>query len=233
MTKNNKMKTGIIGVASIALVTAVMASANANSYTESAKVVLEPDTVTQTRDVDTFTKIRIKGSVKLAVTGGEDQNVSLEVDEDFVDRLITTVEDGTLIIDMDSKGKKRSWKGRKVEVTISMQKLEALKLDGAMDGAFKNLNGSDLDVNINGAGNLSIEGSCGTLRVRLSGAGNVEAEDFKCKNVDVRLSGAGNIEAYASEKADVRLSGIGNIDIIGNPEEISKRKGGFGSIDIR
>lgn len=230
MTKINKMKTGIIGVATIAMMTAVMASANAKSYTKGA---WEPDTVTQTRTVDTFTKIRIKGSVELKVTGGENQNVSVEVEEDFVDRLITKVEDGTLIIDMDSKGKKRHWKGRKVEVIISMQQLEALKLDGAMDGSLTNINGSDLDVTINGAGNLSIDGSCGTFRVRLSGAGNVEAEDFKCKNVDVRLSGAGNIEAYATEKADVRLSGIGNIDITGNPTEISKRKGGFGSIDIR
>ena len=230
MIKNNKMKTGLIGVAAIAMMTAAVASANANSYTESA---WEADTVTQTRDVDAFTKIRIKGSVKLEVTGGEGQNVSIDADDDFVNRIITKVEDGTLIIDMDTKGKKRRWNGSKVAVKISMQKLEALRLDGAMDGAFTNLNGSDLDVTINGAGNLSIEGSCGTLRVRLSGAGNVEAEDFKCKNVDVRLSGAGNIEAYATEKADVRLSGIGNIDITGNPAEVSKRKGGFGSIDIR
>lgn len=232
MKKYNKIKAGIIGVATIAMATAVMATANANSYTESATGAWGPDTVTQTRDLDTFTKIRIKGSVKLEVTGGEDQTVSVEVDEDFADHLITKVEDGTLIIDMDSKGKKRHWKGPKVEVIISMQQLEALKLDGAMDGALKNINGSDLDVTINGAGNLSIDGSCGTLRVRLSGAGNVEAEDFKCKNVDVRLSGAGNIEAYATKKADVRLSGIGNIDITGNPAEISKHKGGFGSIDI-
>ena len=230
MIKNNKMKTGLIGVAAIAMMTAAVASANANSYTESA---WEADTVTQTRDVDAFTKIRIKGSVKLEVTGGEGQNVSIDADDDFVNRIITKVEDGTLIIDMDTKGKKRRWNGSKVAVKISMQKLEALRLDGAMDGTFTNLNGSDLDVTINGAGNLSIEGSCGTLRVRLSGAGNVEAEDFKCKNVDVRLSGAGNIEAYATEKADVRLSGIGNIDITGNPAEVSKRKGGFGSIDIR
>ena len=232
MAKINKMKTGIIGVAAIAMITAVMASANANSSSKSAIDAWAADTVTQTRTVDTFTKIRIKGSVKLKVMGGEDQNVSIDADDDVVDRIITEVEDGTLIIDMDSKGKKRRWSGSKVAVTISMQQLEALNLDGAMDGAFTNLNGSDLDVTINGAGNLSIEGSCGTFRVRLSGAGNIEAEDFKCKNVDVRLSGAGNIEAYATEKADVRLSGIGNIDITGNPAEISKRKGGFGSIDI-
>lgn len=224
------IKTGLIGVAAVALVATTMVSANAAPYSGNA---WSSDTVTQIRDVETFTKIRIKGAVNLYVTGGKSQELSVEVDEDFADRVITNVEDGTLIIDTDTKGKKRHWKGPKIEVKISMQTLEAFKLDGAMDGEFTNLNGSDLDVAINGAGNLSIEGSCGTLRVRLNGAGNVEAEDFKCKNADVRLSGAGNIEAYATEKADVRLSGIGNIDITGNPKEISKRKGGFGSIDIR
>lgn len=230
---NKNIKTGLIGVAAIALMATAMVSANAASYSESNSSAWSSDTVTQVRDVETFTKIRIKGSVKLEVIGGQDQMLSVEVDEDFAEHLITTVENGTLIIDMDTKGKKKRWKGPKVEVKISMQTLEAIKLDGAMDGAFTNLSGSDLDVSINGAGNLSIEGDCGTLTVRLNGAGNVEAEDLKCKNANIRLSGAGNIEAYATEKAEVRLSGIGNIDITGNPKEISKHKGGFGSIHIR
>ncbi len=228
--KNNKIKIGLIGVAAIALVATTMASAS--SYSESKNKIWSPDTITQIRDLEAFTKIHIKGAVKLDVTGGEDQNVAIKIDEDYADYLLTSVEDGTLLIDMETKGKDKRWKGPKIEVTISMQALESLVLDGAMDGKFTNLNGGDLDVSINGAGNLSIEGSCNTLRVRLNGAGNVEAENFKCKNADVRLSGAGNIEAYATEKAEIRLSGIGNIDITGNPKEVSKHKGGFGSIDI-
>lgn len=226
---NKKITAGIIGVAALGLMTA----ANAASYGESASNGWSVDTVKEERDLATFTRIKVKGAIKLEVTGGKDQSVFVEVDEDFAEQLITTVEDDTLTIDMYSKGKKRRWKGPKIDVKISLQTLEAIELDGAMDGSFKNLNGSDLDVDISGAGNLSIEGTCGTLRVRLSGAGNIEAEDFKCKNAEIKLSGAGNIEAYASEKADVRLAGIGNIDITGSPKDVTKKKGGFGSIDIR
>lgn len=231
---NKIVKAGLIGVAALGLMAAMTTdrpdnekSSHSYEWTESSE-----DRVTEVREMAEFTKIHIKGAIKLLVKGGEDQNVTVEVDEDFAKRLITEVIDGTLVIDMDSKGKRR-WKGPSVEVAISMQTLEAIELDGAMDAAFTNLSGSDLDVDINGAGNLEIEGTCGTLKVRLSGAGNIEAEDFKCKNVDIRLSGAGNIEAYATESANVHLAGIGNIDVTGSPKEVSKKKGGFGNIDIR
>lgn len=230
------LKTVFLGVGAASLI-AVMASANpygyeTTSYNESFSGDRSNDTVKETRDVAAFTKIHIKGAIKLLVNGGEDQSLDVEVDEDFVDHLITKVIDGTLVIDMTKKGKKKHWNGPKVEVKISMQTLESIELDGAMDAAFTNLNGSDLNVDINGAGNLEIEGTCGTLTVHLSGAGNVEAEDFKCKNADLKLSGVGNIEAYATESANVRLAGLGNIDVYGSPKNVHKKKGGFGSIDI-
>ncbi|MCK4920188.1 MAG: DUF2807 domain-containing protein [Bacteroidales bacterium] len=229
MNRNSIIKAGFIAAASLGIMAFTMTPATA----EPIGAMSSPDVVKEIRDLDPFTKIHIKGALKLHVTGGEDQHVSVEVDEDYVDDLRTSVEDGTLIIDMSREGKKKRWKGPKVEMNISMQILESIELDGAMDAELVNLSGGDLDIDISGAGNISIEGSCNTLRVNLSGAGNIEAEDFKCKNAKIRLSGAGNIEAYATEKADVRLAGIGNIDITGNPKEISKKKGGFGSIDIR
>ncbi len=232
MNKTTKIKAGLITAALAGVMMAAMPSANAEPNLTGMSTLGSVDTIKQTRDLEAFTKIRIKGGLSLNVVGGKEQSVSIEVDEDFVDQLSTEVEDGTLIIDMKKKGKKNRWRGPKVSVTISMQTLESLRVDGAIDGKLSDLNGSDLDISINGAGNLSIAGTCGTLRVKLSGAGNIEGEDFKCKNAYIKLSGAGNVEAYASEKAEAHLSGIGNIDISGNPKEISKRKGGFGSIDV-
>jgi|GEM_PF-1545071 len=183
------------------------------------------------RTVENFSKIKVLGAVKLDVTAGEDQTVTVSSKPDYLERVKTWVDGDTLYID-STNDKKRSNNGMKARVKISMAAFEAIYVEGAISGRFNSIDSSDVLVHVEGASDMKLSGTCENITIKMEGASNIDADKLECKNADVSLEGVGNIEAYASEKVYASLEGMGNIDVSGGATDVTKNKDGFGNIDI-
>ncbi|WP_308911284.1 head GIN domain-containing protein [Pseudokordiimonas caeni] len=196
-----------------------------------ASPIAANDTKTETRDVDAFTEIEVRGAVTLDLTGGKDQKVTVEAPADYMEKVVTEVKDGKLIIDME---RNKSWWGgndtEDVTVTITVPTLEALEVGGAVDGKLKDIKADKFSIDVGGAVNISIDGECGDLDVDAAGAADLDLRDFKCKNADVDIAGAGNGRIYASESIRAEISGVGSLTIYGKPAKVKKEINGIGSI---
>ena len=191
--------------------------------------------ISQTRDVDTFTRVQVKGGIELDLTAGESQSVKVDAHDGYIADIKTYVRGDTLVIDMDTDDSDDgiNMHGHDVRVTISMKMLEELEVLGAVDADIRGIDSKELKIDIKGAGDLDIEGTCGSLELELKGAGDVDAEDLKCENVEVAVKGVGEAVVFASETVDADVSGIGSITVYGEPSRVRQSDGFLGSIRIK
>lgn len=193
------------------------------------------DRVVQTRDVETFTRIQVKGGIELDLTAGKDQMVEVDAHEEYIATIKTYVRGDTLVIDMDTDDRDDSinFHGHDVRVKIGMKMLEELEVLGAVDADLHAIDSKELKIDIKGAADLDIEGTCGSLELELKGAGDVDAEDLKCENVEVAVKGVGEAVVFASKSVDADVSGIGSITVYGEPSRVRQSDGFLGSIRIK
>jgi Putative auto-transporter adhesin, head GIN domain len=228
MKNSLSFRRGVFGLAVAGL--AVAALASSNSF---AALSDNDDTVTENRTLDTFTKIRIKGAIELRLVAGKDQKVTIETAADRIKDVETYLRGDTLVIDMSSKGKRNHWRNADVEVEISMRSLEGIEVMGAVEAKIKGVDSPRLEIEIKGAAELDIEGSCGDLELDIKGAGDISARDLKCENVDVDVRGAGDASIFAAESVEADVAGVASISIYGQPKKVRKHVSGLGSISIK
>ena len=188
---------------------------------------LADDEATDSRDLDEFTRIVIEGAMDLVIEVGGSQSVEITTDEDYLSRVETHVDEDTLYISQEGR-----WRNREIDIEISVRSLDAITLEGAADIDVTGIDSDMFELEIDGAGDITLEGSCDTVSIEINGAGDIDAGDLKCKRVYVTINGAGDVDAYASESVEAELNGVGDITICGDPSSVRPRIHGLGSFKV-
>ncbi len=218
-------------VTALAMTGAICASMTAMTAPVAAH---SDDQTSEVRELATFTKIRIKGGLELDLVAGKDQRVEVSAGRGHLAEVETYVRGDTLVIDMDHDDDDGIHiNSDDVHVTISMAMLEELEVLGAVDAEMSGIDSKNLRIDIKGAGDVEIEGTCGSLELEIKGAGDVDAEELKCADVQVSVKGVGEARVYASESVDADVSGIGSITVYGEPGKVRQSDGFLGSIRIK
>jgi phage shock protein PspC (stress-responsive transcriptional regulator) len=194
--------------------------------------------VDEVRDCDPFNSVEVSGNIELTLIQDSIQNVTLSSPSDYLSRIITKVENGTLKIYTE-----QFFMNRKIKVDISSNSLTGLVASGATKIETKNqlvapeftveLNGAskaDMDLNvlgkfvvqIKGASKMDLKGTCETFKVKGSGASKINAKNLIAKNVDIDVSGASHARVYASENIKIDASGASEIVYFGSPKKVKK-----------
>lgn len=220
------VRRSLFGMAAVGLVAAsIMSAGGSATYA---------DTISQTRELEKFTKITVLGAAEIDLTAGKSQSVSVETDSDYQDRVETYVKKGTLYIDMrENDRKSKFWQNNDVEIDITVENLDAIEIRGAIEGEFKNIQAESFEITIKGAADMEIEGTCGSLELDVRGAGDVNAKNFECAAVEVDMKGAGSASVYAKDEIDADVKGVGSISIYGKPAKVRKNVSGIGSISVK
>ena len=190
--------------------------------------------VTETLDLAGFNAIEVGGVFELEVTVGGDFSVVLTGDADEMERVEAKVENGELVLDQrrPDRGKRR-WRNQGVTATISLPSLTDIDVSGVVDGEVTGVDAESFSADFSGVGDLDLEGTCGTLKARLSGIGDLDARDLQCAIADVDVSGIGEASVYASEEVDASVSGIGSISIYGSPAKVDKDSSFLADISVK
>jgi len=200
----------------------------------------------ETRNVAEFTKISFATSGNLYLKQGNTQSVVLEGDD--LDEYKTEVSGGRLKI--GRKSNNWSWNNRKIDVYITIKKLEGLSVSGSgeVHGQTKvttdeldlSVSGSgdielDVDVDeietgISGSGKVKLSGNVGYHSVSISGSGKISAEDLEAESYKIKISGSGSCRINVSKEIEASVSGSGSIYYTGNPDRVNSHSSGSGRI---
>jgi hypothetical protein len=178
------------------------------------------------RDLPAFTAVDSSGAFNVDIVCQKDRGVTVEGDDNLLPLITTEVKNGTLYLD-SSKGYSSK---KPIMVHISVPDINALTSSGAGEFTVKNLKNDAMKFDTSGAATINVAGETKTLKIKMSGAGSVQAGDLKAVDVDVTMSGAGSADVYASSKLDANISGAGSVTYAGDPPTVNKNVSGIGSI---
>lgn len=209
---------------------------------------------TQTRNVGDFHSISVQSGIDLYLTQSSSQSVEVTANDDFIDRVITEIEGGSLKIYLkkkDGKGWKGNWNTGRLEVRVSTDELRSLSASGGSDVENKGTwesdemkinasGGSDieldidvqtLNVNTSGGSDLNVTGTADILKLNCSGGSDFKGKSLMVKEAKVNSSGGSDAYINVSEKLVATASGSSDIHYTGNPQ--IKDLNSSSSADIR
>jgi len=181
------------------------------------------------RSTADFTSIKLTCSADLYISQGSTA-VTVKADDNIVDMVKTTVENGTLVVSIKGRG----FRSIKVlEVYITTPNLSKLVNSGSGDIYFENkFSANDLYIGVLGSGDMEANFDVRNLELRVSGSGDTELTGvrgvFKVSN-----TGSGDLEAMGLklEECYLKNSGSGDIELDGKTNNLTVEIRGSGDLD--
>lgn len=205
---------------------------------------------TQSRSVSSFAAIDVNGPVTTVVTAGTTPSITVEADDNVIDRVTTRVgPNGVLSVGMDPGG----YSNFTATIRIVTPAISSIATRGSGSTSLEQgttsatfildnygsgpltvsgLAAVSLTSNLHGSGSITLSGSVGTLNIRNSGSANVNAFDCTSQSARVAIFGSGSCQVDVNTLLVADIFGSGNIVYEGDPE-VRTSGTGSGSVERR
>lgn len=187
------------------------------------------DLETRELDLPPFERIVLECGLDIDVQVGGKRSAAVTLDDNLLDEFVAEVKDRTLRIDWRHNCRP----SRECRLDLTVPSLAEVVIDGAGDVDVGGIAGERFAVEINGAGDMELDGEVDRFELEINGAGDVDADRLLAREVSVRVSGAGDAEVHATERLEAEVSGVGDVTYAGSPEEREVRVHGVGSVRRR
>jgi len=183
--------------------------------------------ITESREVDVFSKVSSEGVFDVVITQGSPQSVEITADDNIMNRVRTKVINDELQLYLDDD---YNYSGITIQAKISAEDLNGIMNSGVGNMDISNVNENEaFSIDNFGTGNITIEGSAASLNVLNEGTGNISAFDFFVENCSIDIEGSGFVQISCSDNLDINIEGSGNVYYKGNPS-INTNISGTGSV---
>lgn len=201
-----------------------------------------------------FSELAFDVAGEVFIQQGDTCALRIEGEQQLIDQVKADVEDGSLSISFKSEeeGLRRlKWIGQKskIQYFVTVKSLTGLTLSGVgniqadqLSGEsltllhsgegrliLKGLKYDEIEVSLDGLGEILLEGEIKTQDVDLSGLGTYKAEDLRTQEANVIVSGAGTARVWVEGELNATLTGAGTILYKGQPA-LEKSITGLGNI---
>lgn len=196
-----------------ALVPALCVVAACDSDSDSETVRGSGSIVTQAREVEGFSTIRLEGSGDVMVDVGDRESLTIETDDNLLELIDTEVRGSRLVIDHE----------RSLSPSAGIvYRIEAVDFDGVEIAGSADVVASDVEcdtfsMTIAGSGSIELDGSCQRIEVDIAGSGDLDAGGLVVDRAEVSIAGSGDVIVNASEELQVSIAGSGNVVYLGDP----------------
>ncbi|MBX7458757.1 DUF2807 domain-containing protein [Qipengyuania sp. 1NDH17] len=179
-------------------------------------------------------EIVLAGPDNVVVTRGDALTIDVSGDQEAVDALRFTLDDGALGIMRDRDADRNIGTAT---VRLTMPSLTAIVLAGsgtveadAMDGQSDvtiagsgsakvgTITANQLDLTIAGSGNLEAGGEVDRLDLTIAGSGSGRLAALKTGRADVTVAGSGDAEFASDGRVEASIMGSGTVTVIGNAD---------------
>jgi hypothetical protein len=205
----------------------------------------EGDPVVQIIDIADFSGIHIKGSADVSISQGVEQRVEVRAPQNIIDLLNTSVRNNTWEVSFE-----HCIRVRDLEISIITPTINSINISGSgnvvsrnninVDQLEININGSgdvelmlnckELTTSISGSGNVKLAGSATSHNATISGSGNINALDFVTVRSDVKIIGSGDADIHATDQYDISIAGSGDVKYKNTGAQINSTIRGSGEI---
>ena len=203
------------------------------------------DDETRTYEVSNFDRIHLEGGYIVILEQADKPGLKIKTDEDAFRYIDVDSDNGSLSLRIT----KKHFDFERLELYIQFTDLKELHVEGGIKLETKGyLNLNDLDIHVEGGAKIEMEmkanhvdvlgeggvsfdfeGVANSLDARISGAGHLDADDFKVKDVVFEIEGVGAGSVYATETLKAIIEGVGKIKYKGHPK-VEKHIGGIGFV---
>lgn len=197
----------------------------------------------QSLDLKGFRAVEIAAIAQVEILQGGSFSVEIQAQEIVLESLTASVEKGVLVIERPEEDFWAwIWSGAKnpvIQLNVVMPELTRLHVSGAADVTLEGFSGAQLDIDVAGAAEVSLNGAFDALRCKLAGAGEltligggdqlvldlagvakIHAEHYMANHVIIDGAGAIDATVHAQKWLDVDLAGAGKVHYAGRPEQI-------------
>lgn len=186
----------------------------------------------QVRTLPRFSSITLNGLGTVHLHQGP-QQVVITMDERLFDLFVTEVKGGVLRMGFSHWSLKRSlWyllQPDKGQIDVTLPEIEAVKINGKGTVRSDSLTADSLEVALNGASSLTLQGVVSKLHIVSTGSARFLGKDLVAERCSVKIRGAGRVEIEVQEKLNASVSGVGRVVYWGEPK-CSLKTTGVGSI---
>ncbi len=180
---------------------------------------------TELRDVGEFDKVHLNGSPNVNIVIGPERSISVTTDENLLEVIQTSVEDGTLVIGGSEPFRTRLG----VTVQITVPALTHVAVHGSGDVTVKQLDAEKFKAEIQGSGDIRVAGRAEELDVEIQGSGDVDLDELAAKRASVEVQGSGDSTINVSDELTVHVMGSGDVKYVGEPK-VTKTGEASGSV---
>lgn len=188
-----------------------------------------------------ITSINLSVSADVKLVADSTGTVKIEGESNIIEAIILEQKGSTLRITSEPCFSSN----KPVTITIPMKTVSDLQINGS--GSIKSvnkmassdlelgINGSgdiDIDVDaanvlskINGSGNIILKGAAQRHKVEVNGSGSLEAQNFPTGNVAITVNGSGDCNVFATTALGIKIRGSGSVYYKGAPDISSDIKG--------
>ena len=192
------------------------------------------NSISRILDLDNFTGIELNIPAEVNITEGQSQFVEVIGQDNIIDVLDLDVRSGVWEIETNECLSNH----RELIFNITMIQVDRLEINSSGFIRSENLlSGGDLDitingsgdldlgvdkerveVNINGSGDIFLEGSTSDYEIDVLGSGDIESFDLESKECDVTIIGSGDVEINVVDILNVNITGSGDVYYKGQPQ---------------
>jgi len=210
----------------------------------------------ENREIQDVTRVMLKDYGQLFISQGEEESLRIEGDSDVLRTVKTWINDGELILDIDEGWFQKTWnavasaiEGRSLKYYLMVKNLEGIFVQGAAQVKMQGLKTPSIyitlkgageiiladleagltDIDLPGAGVVSVSGRTDRLQVSVRGAGSFDAPRLECRDAKVSLKGVGKASVWATGMLDALVDGVGAIEYYGEPQ-LRQKVSGLGKI---
>lgn len=186
--------------------------------------------ITKNFNVGDFSELDFSGSGNVIIKVGEKPSISVSTDEGYLADIDVGVIGGRLNIDTAQRIR---WEhDRRIDIAIVTNKpLKKIIVSGASHLDYRDINSTDLVLEVSGASHCNLAGKVNSLQIETSGASHVDAKNLIANDISLETSGAADIRVYAKNSLKIDSSGMSHIDYYGNPKSVVRDISGMVSIN--
>jgi cytoskeletal protein CcmA (bactofilin family) len=204
--------------------------------------------ITEERNVGTFQKLEVKGSMDVYLTQGPVKSAIITAEDNIVP-LIELINNGG---DLEVRFKKNTSISTKrdVKIYLTVPNINEVGLFGSggirlenkfnLEGVIEfssagsgdvsgEVNAPGIKISMAGSGDVTLRGETRDAEINIAGSGDYEGADLMAENAKVSIAGSGNATVHASVKLDANIIGSGDVRYKGTPQ-VSSNVVGSGAV---
>ena len=228
-------------VSAVSLIIVSLAAVACSRIGGSGKIVTKPISVSS------FSKLQVGSAFEVNVSFGDQEALTLRIDDNLADHVDAGVSGGTLHIGLKPR---TSVHDATLKADVTARSLTSIELSGAsrvhlsselsgpsvkltasgaseLDGSVR---ADEVSLSLSGASSAKLSGNAARLVVSGSGACKLDALQLQSTDLEISLSGASDASVSVSGTISAVVSGASNLRYRGSPRFIKKEASGASDI---